>query len=254
MLVALGVAAVLAFGAYRARLLTAIGAGAAALVGAAAVLGGAGWVVLLLAFFASANALSRWRRDEREHLIDAVVEKGDRRDAAQVLANGLVFAIAAIGATLGEPEVWRAIGAGAIATATADTWGTEVGTVVGGTPHHVLSGRAVPPGTSGGVSLAGTAATFAGAVLAAAVVMLMKWDVPFAAVTAGGIAGSMIDSVLGATIQERRWCTQCDLATERHRHRCGTATVRRGGIPSFNNDLVNLTSILAGGAVTWALA
>lgn len=254
MLLALGIAAIIAAAAYRLRTLDAGGAIAATAVGAAALRAGTEWTLLLLVFFVSGSALSRWRRAERDRLVSDVVAKGDRRDAVQVLANGLVFAVAAVAATVADPEPWRAVAAGAIATSIADTWSTEVGTVLGGTPRHLLTGRPVPPGTSGGVTVAGSAAALSGALLAALVVMMGRWDLSAPAVAVGGATGALLDSLLGATAQERRWCAGCQIATERRRHRCGAPTARVGGIPSFDNDLVNLASVLAGGLVTWGLA
>lgn len=254
MALALAVAAIIAFLAYRWRALDAGGALAATITGAAAVYAGWDWAALLLVFFLSGSALSRWRRAERDRLVGDVVAKADRRDAAQVLANGLVFAAAAMASSIGDAAAWQAIAAGAISAAMADTWSTEIGTVAGGTPRHLVSWRPVPPGTSGGVTLAGSGAALAGALLAGVVVWQLRWDVTPAAVLAGGLAGALLDSLLGATVQERRWCPRCEIATERRIHRCGTSTSLRGGLGAFDNDLVNLTSVLAGGVVTWALA
>lgn len=254
MLVALATAIALAAIAWRLRLLTASGGIAAALVGAASIAGGTGWVALLLAFFLSSSILSHWRRAERERLTASVVAKGDRRDAMQVLANGGAFAIAAVASALGSSGSWHAFGAGALAAATADTWSTEVGTVAGGEPRSIVSGRPLEQGMSGGITLVGTAAGAAGAVGVAAIACLLRWPTPVGAVITGGLAGGVLDSVLGATLQERRWCTHCDRATERRVHHCGNPTERRGGLPYFDNDLVNLTSVLAGGVVTWVLS
>lgn len=253
MLVALTAAALVAFIAYRFRLLSASGVVPATLVGAATVIGGTQWVVLLLFFFVSSSAMGAWRGAERDRLVGSLIEKGGRRDAAQVLANGLVFAMAAALSTFGSVEAWQAVGAGAIAAATADTWSTEVGTVLGGIPRLILGGRRVPPGTSGGVTLAGTAAGFVAAVLAAVVALLIDWETPPLAVIAGGVVGFVVDSVIGATVQERRWCEKCGLDTERRIHRCGTRTVQRGGIRGVDNDAVNLAGTIAGAAVTWTL-
>jgi len=137
MIVALASAGAAALVAYRFRLLSSSGAVAATLVGAAAVIGGADWVALLLFFFISSTALSAWRSAEREQRTGGLIEKGGRRDAVQVLANGGAFAVAAVLSTLGDTGTWQAIGAGAIAAATADTWSTEVGTVLGGTPRLI---------------------------------------------------------------------------------------------------------------------
>ena len=253
MIVALAAAGAVALVAYRIRLLSASGAVAATLVGASTVLGGVGWVTLLLFFFVGSTALAMWRGPERQRLVGGLIEKGGRRDAVQVLANGGVFAAAAVASTFGNTEVWQAVGAGAIAAATADTWSTEVGTVLGGTPWLILGGRPVPPGTSGGVTATGIVTTIGASVLAALVASSMRWETPVLAIAAGGVMGSIVDSILGATIQERRWCETCSLFTERRQHSCGTPTVHRGGIRGFDNDIVNLTSTLAGAAVTWTL-
>ena len=254
MFLALCVAGVLSIVAYRLRALTAGGAAAATLVGGSAVSAGRGWIALLLFFFASASTLGRWRRERREQLTGNIIAKGDRRDTAQVLANGLVFALAALAARNGNATTWQAVGAGAIAAAIADTWATEIGTVAGGTPRHLLTLSPVPAGTSGGVTIAGTTAALAGALLAAAIVMAVRWGTPFLAVAAGGFAGSIMDSLLGAAVQERRRCTGCQIDTEQRVHRCGTPTVRVGGIPGLGNDMVNFVSVLAGGLLCLALA
>lgn len=254
MTVSIVVAALVAISAFAARLLTLSGAIAATLVGAAAMLAGAKWVVMLLFFFVGSNFLSRWRHREREALVGSVVEKGDRRDAWQVIANGGVFSIAAILALRGDAAMWEAMGIGAIAAATSDTWSTEIGTVLGGAPRSIFTGREVAPGTSGGITIAGSVAALAAAILAAVVAMSVDWSTPATAIVAGGVAGSLVDSALGATVQERRWCPTCNVSTERLVHSCGTTTSQRGGIRGCTNDLVNLLSTVAGAVTTWTLS
>jgi uncharacterized protein (TIGR00297 family) len=253
-IVSIAVAGVVATIAWAARLLTISGAVAATLVGSAAMLGGIRWVLMLLFFFAGSNLLSRWRRRERDLLVGSFVEKGSRRDAWQVLANGGVFGLAAFMAHNGSVLSWEAVGIGAIVAATADTWSTEVGTVLGGTPRSILNGRQVAPGTSGGITIAGSTAAIAAAILAAIVAVSLDWSTPAPAIALGGIAGSVIDSLLGATVQERRWCPSCKSPTERQVHSCGTTTVHRGGIHGCDNDIVNLLSTVAGAVVTWTLS
>jgi uncharacterized protein (TIGR00297 family) len=170
-----------------------------------------------------------------------------------VFANGAVFAFAALLTNGNGDAAVQAIAGGAIATAMADTWSTEVGTIAGGNPRLILGWHRVPPGTSGGITLAGTAAGVVGALLAAGVVLLMDWKASYPVIVSAGVAGSLVDSLLGATIQERRWCPVCGQPTERRIHNCGTLTTHRGGIPGWNNDVVNFTSTLAGAAVAWAL-
>jgi uncharacterized protein (TIGR00297 family) len=174
-IVSVAVAGAVATIAWAARLLTISGVVAATLVGAAAMIGGIRWVVMLLFFFAGSNLLSRWRSRERDLLVGSFVEKGSRRDAWQVLANGGVFGLAAALANNGATS-WEAVGIGAIVAATADTWSTEVGTVLGGTPRSILNGRQVAPGTSGGITIAGSTAAIAAAILAAIVAVGLDWS------------------------------------------------------------------------------
>ncbi len=69
-----------------------------------------------------------------------------------------------------------------------------------------------------------------------------------------GAAGSLIDSLLGATVQQIYYCDTCGKETERHVHRCGTTTRPLRGWSWMNNDLVNLLSSLGGGLVAALLA
>ncbi|MDE3128917.1 MAG: DUF92 domain-containing protein, partial [Gemmatimonadota bacterium] len=147
------VAAGIAAAARRARALSRSGAAAAVLVGTAAVAAGWDWGALLVAFFVASSLLSRVRRREKEAAIEGIVAKGDERDAVQVLANGALFAVAALGYVAAPAFVWQAMGGGALAAATADTWSTEIGMLTPAPPRSIVTLRRVPAGTSGGVTL-----------------------------------------------------------------------------------------------------
>ena len=113
----------------------------------------------------------------------------------------------------------------------------------------------MPIGTSGGVSVAGTVASLLGALLLPALALLLHWPVTVAlAAAVGGVAGSLVDSVLGATLQSRRWCARCGTGTERIVHDCGTTTELTGGVTWLDNDAVNLASSVAGGVLAALLA
>jgi uncharacterized protein (TIGR00297 family) len=243
-------ASLIAFTARAARSLSPSGAIAAALLGTSSVAAGWSWGLLLIVFFLSSTLLSRYRRAAKEARTNAIVEKGDERDAMQVLANGGVFALAAVGSLVVASPFWHVVGAGSLAAATADTWATEIGTLARRAPRSIVSGAVVAPGTSGGVSLPGTLAALSGATLIALVVGALGWSTSAAmAVFAGGVAGALADSLMGATVQERRYCDACNVPTERLVHTCGTPTRVVGGIPRLRNDAVNAVCAVVGAIV-----
>lgn len=259
--IALGLAIALA--ARRAHSLDTSGAIAATIIGAITMTAGWGWGALLIVYFAASSALSRWRRAEKEARTGSVVEKGGARDARQVLANGGVYALAAIASLVAvasdSPPVALlagAAGAGALAAAAADTWATEIGVLARRPPRSILSGRTVAAGTSGAVSWPGMAALVAGAACVALLARALGVSTGWAAFV-GGVAGAMADTLLGATLQERRWCDRCELSTERRVHACGATTRRAGGVARLDNDVVNVACTLVGaaaGALTAAAA
>ena len=209
---------------------------------------------MLIAFFVASSALSRFRVAQKAARTAGVVAKGGERDAVQVLANGGLFALAALGSLAWPSPLWWGAGAGALAAATADTWGTEIGTLAGHPPRSILDGRIVPPGTSGGVTLVGTLASAAGALFLALFVAAAGWGRETAlAVLAGGFGGAIADSLLGATLQARRWCDRCERGTERDVHDCGTPTRAAGGVRWLGNDAVNALSGLTGALLAVAL-
>ena len=217
--------------------------------GTIAIAAGWSWGFLLLGVFVTASILSKLGARKKEALLGPVVEKGGARDAWQVAANGTVYVAAAAATIAFGGTDWYAVGIGALAASTADTWSTEIGTLGGRVPRLIVSGRKVPPGTSGGLTLAGTIGALAGSLSAAAGAQLAGWPVSLAAVVAGGLAGAFGDSLLGATIQSKWWCEPCQSATERRVHDCGTATIHCGGLRWLNNDGVNFISTMIGGAV-----
>jgi uncharacterized protein (TIGR00297 family) len=247
-------ASAIAYAARRARSLSTSGAIAAAVVGTFAVAAGWDWGVLLVAYFAASSALSRHGRIDKERRTAAIVAKSGERDAVQVASNGLVFALAALAFLLHRDARWLAFGAGSLAASAADSWATEVGTLYGGSPRSILTWRIVPAGTSGGVSTIGSLAAIGGALFVALVAALIGWRSAATSALAGGVAGALIDSLLGATLQRRRWCPACQRETERTTHDCGTPTTPRGGLAWLDNDMVNLLSNAAGGLVALALA
>lgn len=223
------------------------GSGALAAWGVGAIIFGMGgwlWAAALLTFFGTSTALSRWRRRAKETL---GYEKGGRRDAGQVLANGGVAALCAL-LPLAFPNLGMArahlLFLAALAAANADTWATEIGSALGGRPYDLRTARPAPPGTSGAVSLPGTLAALAGAGL---IGLFAGVGAGWGAVTAAGVGGAFLDSLLGATVQAR-WRDPLRPGRLTEHPQAGPPDRGRRAI---NNDVVNALCTL--GAVGLAL-
>ena len=218
-------------------------------------LGGWAWGALLVVFFISSSALSHFTA-ARKAAVAEKFSKGGRRDLAQALANGGVGALAAIGNLLWPHPLWWVAFAGAMATVNADTWATELGVLSRDAPRLITTGKPVEPGTSGGLTVTGTLAALGGAALiglvAAGFDLAAGRTIAWAAglllvISAAGLAGSLVDSLLGATVQAIYYCDACGKETERHPlHSCGAPTRQIRGWRWMNNDWVNFLSALFG--------
>ncbi|MEM1128556.1 MAG: DUF92 domain-containing protein [Bacteroidota bacterium] len=244
--VALAAGGAFAAGTYRVRVLSRSGAVAGG--GLAASLVAAGtltWIAPAVTFFVLSSALSKVGRAAKAQARTHEA-KGDVRDAAQVLANGGVAWGCLLLAFIAPGPAWYAAYVGAWAAAAADTWATELGTWLGGTPRSVLTGARLTPGASGGVTGVGTLASVAGA----ASVGLAAWATAPASheggalvagvVLAGGL-GALADSVLGATVQARYRDRLTDTLTER-----ADAGPLVRGWSWVNNETVNAACTLVG--------
>jgi uncharacterized protein (TIGR00297 family) len=230
-------------------------------------LGGWVWGLLLIAFFVSSSWLSHYRRADKE-AVSVKFAKGSRRDIGQVLANGGLGAILAIVFSRYPESLLFAAFVGVMATVNADTWATELGVLSRVPPRLITTGDVVVPGTSGGVTRLGIWASVAGSLLIgtiatalAQIVSLVSgsgWSLRAISYTllavVGGLAGSLFDSLLGATVQGIYYCEYCGKETESSIHHCGRTARPLRGWGWLNNDLVNLMASLVGGLVAASLA
>ena len=205
---------------------------AAALVVGGGVAAGFEWsgLVLLFTFFLSGSLLTQWSGGA-----------GGRRNARQVLANGGVAAAAAIAGG------WPAF-AGALAAATADTWATEIGAFSPVAPRLVTTGAPVPAGTSGGITVLGTAGGVAGALLIATLATALG-PAPWLVVAGAGVAGMAADSLCGAALQGAFECASCGARHERADTLCHEPVKLIRGWRWLDNDGVNVVATLVGAGV-----
>jgi uncharacterized protein (TIGR00297 family) len=245
--------------AYRRRSLSRSGVAGAMATGSLTVgMGGWAWGLSLIYFFVSSSLLSHFRSHDKERTAADKFSKGSQRDILQVMANGGVATALALAHGLTGSQVAKALlqagYTGALATANGDTWATELGVLNTHQPRLITTGKPVAPGTSGGITLLGTSASAAGGLSLGLVFWLLQGlrkshaTFPFIGLFSG-LAGSLADSLMGATLQAMYYCPTCEKETERRVHSCGTPTLPLRGIPWFDNDVVNFSATLFGALV-----
>ena len=211
-------------------------------------MGGWKWTIPLVTFFLLSSVLSKLGSAEKKSL-EAVPEKGSRRDHGQVFANGGIAGILVLVSYWFQELSIYPIFLASVAAVTADTWSTEVGTMSRGRTVLVTSFKPVGRGTNGGVSLAGSGAGILGGLViaASAIPWIDPRTIPW--IVLAGFAGSLVDSYAGATVQARYRCPVCGMETERSTHCNGEPAVHVSGFRFLTNDGVNWFCASAG-AVT----
>lgn len=202
--IALAANALVAVGGYVARTVTRSGAICGAVLGTTIVLtaGWGGWT-LLLATFAIAVVTSRLGLHRKTQL--GIAESGGgRRGAGNAIANTGIAAGAALLSSLSYAhDAARLAFVAALVAGGSDTVASEIGKAWGRRTFLVPTFAPVPPGTSGAISVEGTAAGLAGATALAAVAiacgLVPAWTL--FAVIAGATLGSVAESAMGATLE-----------------------------------------------------
>ena len=206
---------------WKTRALSLDGAVAGSLVGAVTLSSGYPFAVALLAFYVSCSKLTSFGA-ARKVAVEGEYKKGGERNATQVFANaGLPTALAFAHSDLvarGAPvQATAAVAAAAVAyyaCCCGDTWSSEIGVLSSQQPVLITTGKPVSAGTNGGVTLLGVGASAAGGAFIGLVVAVAAavsgWGVGAGGLSSrtvvlvallAGLLGSLLDSVLGATVQ-----------------------------------------------------
>jgi uncharacterized protein (TIGR00297 family) len=189
---------------------------------------GSGAFIALVTVFALTWISTRLGYQRKKKL--GTAEKQDGRKASQVLANlGAAASCAAFYAASHGKTVFLLAAAAALAEAAADTVSSEIGQATNQKARLITTWNEVPAGTDGGLTLTGTLAGIAAAMLVGLVCVLaglLPWRWMGISVAAA-IAGMLADSFLGAWLERRQL---------------------------LNNDAVNFLSTLAAAGMAALLA
>ena len=186
-LVSLALTLIMAVGGYKKKSLSLDGAMYSIIVGHTLAFANIAFFTCLIVFFITGSWLTKYKASKKIQHIGEEHITGGRRNCLQVLCNGSVSTVCAIGYILYggggiqsqehsiyyefiaklpyiHPIVFEVGVIVSLASACGDTWASEIGSAIGGAPKLIYKpfSEAVPVGTNGGVTIYGTLASFGG--------------------------------------------------------------------------------------------
>jgi uncharacterized protein (TIGR00297 family) len=161
------------------------------------------WMLFLsmAAMFFTSTFLTHFKRKKKDRLLKEVFDHKPR-NALQGLANLGLASLMGMLYFLYPSKLFLIAALASVAAANADTWSSELGVFSKRPPRLILSGKMVPPGISGGVSILGTLAGCSGALIIALIYFYFIGEtIETLIVFLAGCVGFLMDSVTGELFQ-----------------------------------------------------
>ncbi|XP_072968665.1 protein PGR-like [Typha angustifolia] len=264
--VAVLLSSLIAVRAFKHQSLDRSGAFAGFLVMAIHIASGYRFGAMILVFFFTSSKLTKIGK-EKKRSVEEDFKDGGQRNWIQVLCNSVIATVLVLvlSTTTGGKDrcldtkestfITGLIGGiiGHYACCNGDTWSSEIGMLSDGQPRLITTFKAVRKGTNGAVTIEGLLAAvaagfvigvtfFIAGLLTADCASDVAWRqllvIPIAA--AAGLSGSLIDSLLGATLQFSGYCSLRKKVVSRR----GPTVKRISGMSILDNNAVNAVSIL----------
>ncbi|KAF3779568.1 Transmembrane protein [Nymphaea thermarum] len=221
---------------------------------------------IILVFFFTSSKLTKMGEDKKR-VADDSFKVGGQRNWIQVLSNSGIATIllVAVGYLTGwkdvcldskESSLVTCLMGGIIghyACCNGDTWSSELGMLSDTQPRLITTFKTVPKGTNGAVTVSGLiAAAAAGSVVGLTFILVglltascnvdvaLKQLLVLPLGMLAGVIGSLIDSLLGATVQFSGFCSVRKKVVGKR----GPTVKRIAGVHILDNNGVNLVSIL----------
>lgn len=234
------------------------------------------FAICLISFYLSSSFWTKYKSKEKAKLEDGHKDGGER-NWIQVISNSGTATVCALFyyRLQGEREIafdfshfykesfLMAVILGHYACCNGDTWASEIGILSQSKPLLISRFRRVAPGTNGAISALGTFASVAGGTFIGFVFWIAgfffnsndaRYETPAQWYLVllgafGGLVGSLIDSLLGATLQYSGWCSVRGKVVNRP----SKSTTHISGIDLLDNHMVNfLSSLITGLLVAYA--
>ncbi len=172
----------------------------------------------------------------------AIKEKHSR-GMVQILANGLAPLVCTVLYHFTKNQVFLFGAIVSLAEEFSDSVASDVGRLSGKPPRDILTLKRIDAGISGGVSFLGLVSALLASFMAVAIGyafgVMDLWH--YLILSALAFGGTIIDSLLGSSIQVLYKCPVCNMFTENKTH-CDSDAVKVKGLTLIDNSTVNLLS------------
>ena len=211
--------------------------------------------ILLIGFFLTSSKLTKVG-SEKKKIIDSAFLDGGQRNHLQVFANSFSGLLPCIlyyyyfGHNMSNAPLSHFLhGAilGHYGCCAGDTWSSELGVLSLKHPVLITTFNVVPVGTNGGISVVGTLAALCGGLCMG--IILFLFDYSYLYILYGSLAGlfgSLLDSLLGATLQYSGWNED----TKKVENRPNKNLKLISGVDLLSNGQVNFLSALITSIIT----
>ncbi len=164
------------------------------------------WLAILVVFLMASYFATRYRFDYKKSANTSEGVDGKRHFSNVFYAGMMALFIAFANFINPSPYHYFILFSAAISSITADTFGSEIG-VVDPNTYLITTFKRVKTGTNGGISILGEFATLLGALVIGVTYVLLSSSHNLVAglvgVTMAGFAAAHVDSILGATLENR---------------------------------------------------
>ena len=170
----------------------------------------------------------------------SIKKKGGTRRFSQIMANGTAGCVCILLYALLEAPAFLIGYYCSIYEVLSDSIASDVGVLSKREPRDICTGKVLPRGISGGISLLGSVSSGAACLGMGLVTgLVLELSAPqTATIIAVPYCGMLVDSIIGSLIQVKYRCSVCGALTEKQIH-CGAPAVICGGRRSINNSTVN---------------
>lgn len=236
----LSISAIILLFAYKMRAITVDGIVAAILTAITLyALGGPYLGASLLIFFILGSIVSKLKNNSKVRA-EILQEEEGPRNWKQVICNSLPASILSWLYYINpETKIYLLLAFGVFSAAAADTFSSEIGMMNKGRVYSILSFKPVPNGLSGGVSILGLMAGILGSFILSLLAFPQFGFKGFIHITILGLLGTLLDSIIGASIQRKYMSINGELQDKKN---------HLNDIPAFGyvfitNNVVNLLTL-----------